>query len=279
MRVTPVPVALLVAVVLSACGGGDAQVTADAQRTEVRVSGSGTAMPLVEKLAEEYERLNPQVRFVFEAGVNSGGAVTGVQDGTLDLAVVNRELKEEESAGGATYVPIARDAVAFAVGPGVGLDDVSTADVRRVYGGEVVDWAQLGLPDAQMVVLDRDVDESARRLVLVPLLQDIAVGERTTELGKAGEMADALAGTPNAFGYTGVGYLQAKGVDGVRLLSLDGTAATADTVAAGTYPWALTLALVHGAGGSQAVRDFVEFTSGPGASPTLAAYGYAPPGG
>jgi phosphate transport system substrate-binding protein len=261
---------------LSACGNGEAQQAAEPVKTQVRISGSGTAMPLVQKLAEAYERSHSDVRFVFEDGTNSGGAITGVQDGALDLAVVNRELKPEESTDGVSYVPLARDAVAFAVGPGVELDDISTADVRRIYRGDIVDWKRLGLAAGPVVVLDRDVDESARELVLVPVMDGQAVRARTTELAKASEMADALAGTPDAFGYTAAAYLQAKGIEGVKLLSLDGTAASADAVAAGTYPWFLTLALVHGPGDSEALTNFIAFASGSSAAPTLEAFGYAP---
>ena len=274
------PVALLAVAALSACGGGATQVaTAAPTGTQVRVSGSGTAMPLVRKLAQEYTRAHPDVRFDFTPGTNSGGAISGVKAGTFDLAVVNRTLKPAEADGSVSYVAIARDAVAFAVGPGAQVDDVTTAQVRRIYGGKVVDWRQLGATAGPMVVLDRDPDESARKLFLLPVLDGRPIGARTTELMKASEMADALAGTPGAFGYTAVGYLKAAGVVGVRPLSLDGTAPTADNVTAGTYPWALTLALVHGSDDPKALREFVAFAAGSSASATREASGYAPPPG
>jgi len=233
-------------------------------------------MPLVRKLAKEYTRAHPDVRFDFKQGTNSGAAISGLKDGTLDLAVVNRKLKPAE-VGGVSYVPIARDAVAFAVGPWAQVDSISTAQVRRIYGGKVADWRQLGAQARPLVVLDRDADESARKLFLLPVLAGQAIGARTAELTKASEMADALAGTPGAFGYTAVGYLSATGVRGVRPLALDGTAPTAENLTAGRYPWALTLALVHRSKDPKALRDFVAFASGSSAAATLKAYGYAPP--
>lgn len=282
MRRSPVPIVLLALAALTACGTGDATTAsgepaqAAPAPVEVRVSGSGTVMPLIERLAEAYQRTEPGLRFVFAQGTNSGGGIKGVKDGTLDLAAVNRELKPEE-APGVELVPLARDAVAFAVGPDIDRKDVSAQDVRRIYGGEVTDWAQLGEPAGTLVVLDRDEDESARKLVLVPLLAGQPVGARTVVLAKASEMAEALTGTPGALGYTAVGYLRAKGIDGVRLLSLDGIAPTAAAVADGSYPWSLDLAVVHAQDADPALRDFVAFASGPAAAEVLEAHGYAPP--
>ena len=272
------PVAFLALAALSACGGGATPVPSSSTvGTQVRISGSGTALPLVRKLAEEYSRTHPDLRFDFEPGTNSGGAIGGVKNGTLDLAVVNRTLKPAEADGSVLYEAIARDAMAFAVGPEAQISDVSSAQVRSIYGGKVVDWRRLDATAGPLVVLDRDPDESARKLFLLPVLDGQPIGARTTELTKASEMADALAGTPGAFGYTAVGYLKAEGVQGVHPLALDGTAPTADNVTAGTYPWALTLALVHAADDPTALREFVAFAAGSSASAIRKAYGYAPP--
>jgi len=265
-------------VTLAGCSGGTSE--ADPEQTQqVRVSGSATAVPLVAKLAEEYSRTHPQVRFTFDAGSNSGGAIDAVQAGSLDLAVVNRELEPQEEAGGVAYRSIARDAVAFAVDEDSQLSAVNTRQVRDVYGGRIRDFAGLGSPPRPIVVLDRDADDSARKLVLLPVMGTEPVAAEAAVLAKASEMTNALSGTRGAFGYTAVGYLKISGSTGIRLLALDSVEPTADNVVRGDYPWSLTFGLVTGKQASPELADFVTFSAGPEASDVLTRYGYAPPKG
>lgn len=248
-----------------------------AAQVQVRVSGSGTAMPLVEALSQEYVRTHPDVGFSFDTGTNSGGAIRGVTDGGLELAVVNRELKPDERQPTLSYSRFAREAVAFAVQADRELDGVTTQQVRDVYAGRATDWAQLGSVAGPLIVLDRDEDESARKFVLIPLLGDEQVGATTTTLAKASEMANALESTPGAFGYTPVGYLKVKQLLGVRVLDLDGVAPTAQNVSAGSYPWSLTLGLVHQDDAPPGVIDFVQWVTGAEGQAIISGYGYAPP--
>src|SRR5687767_2553748 len=96
---------LLLATLLMGCGAparsrspaAGSAVIPTASAVVLRISGSGTALPLVQKLAEAYQQTDPTVRFEFPAGTNSGGAIRGVVEGTLDVAVVNRSLMEKEA--------------------------------------------------------------------------------------------------------------------------------------------------------------------------------------
>src|ERR1051326_4062831 len=81
----------------------------------LRISGSGAALPLVQKLADAYRREHPTAQFAIDAGTNSGGGIQGVLQGTLDLSVANRPLTEAEAATELDVHPFARDAVGFAV--------------------------------------------------------------------------------------------------------------------------------------------------------------------
>lgn len=264
----------------AACGGtgtGSGEAVTAATAVHVRVSGPGTAMPLVEALSKEYGRTHAGVAFEFISGTNSGGALRGVQEGTLEMAVVNRDLKAEERSDAVSYTAFAREAIAFAAPADRSLEGVTTQQVKDVYAGRLTTWAQLGSGQGPLIVLDRDEDESARKLVLLPVLDGEPVAAPTSVLTKAGEMASALQSTPGAFGYTPVGYLQVKDVQGVRPLELDGVAPTAANVSAGTYPWALTFGLVTRQDAPPGLVDFVRYVNGAEARAFLADHEYAPP--
>lgn len=280
-RVAWVGAALVVLV--SGCGGAalpaaDSGPASPKPAVVLEVSGSGTASPLVKALAAAWTSEHPEVDFTFLDGINSGGALRGVREGTLDLAVVNRPLTSEESSSGVVYTAVAREPLAFVVGDDrPGLTGVTTDQVRDIYAGRLTQWSALGAGTGRLLVLDRDPDESARKLGLLPLLAPDTVTAATTVLTKAGEMGSALEGTPGAFGYSAVGFMALTGVTEVQLLALDGVAPTPQNVVAGTYPLSLTFGLVHDKQASPSLVEFVRWTQGAVAHNLMQAAGYAIP--
>lgn len=224
-------VTVTVLLVLAGCAsGGSENKEAPAPQQVLRVSGSGTALPPVEKLAEVYGVEHPETELQFEPGTNSGGAIKGVLDGTLDLAVANRPLSEEEEGEPIVYTPFAKDAVAFVANGSGEVEGLSTDQVRDVYGGGLTNWEQLGGSAADIVVLDRDEVELARKLVLVPLMNGRPVEARTVVLNKAGEMIEAMKSTPNSLGYSSLGLLSGEDNPELRILALDGVMPSPEAV-------------------------------------------------
>lgn len=272
--------ALVFSLPLPSCTAGEGKLFPAAVQpagTAIRVSGSGTALPLVKKLADAFRRQHPEAAFEFLAGTNSGGAVQGLVMDTLDLAVVNRPLLATEADEGLAYREFARDAIAFAVNLPSPIYGLSRDQMQEVYGGSLVDWKQLGGESTPILVLDRDEDESARKLVLLPLLDGRSVKARAIVLATADDMVMALEGTPNALGYTSLGLLRIRKTPRVRVLALDGEIPGAHTLAQGSYPWYLTFGLVNRLDASPSLRSFVDFALGPMGRQVLEEYGYAGP--
>ncbi len=93
---------LVFALALVGCDA-PAQAESESPVERVRVSGSGTALPVIRVLTEEYAAENPAVEFVYLPGLHSGGGIRGVAGGDLDLGAVSRDLTpEEEELGLAT---------------------------------------------------------------------------------------------------------------------------------------------------------------------------------
>ncbi|MBI4277291.1 MAG: substrate-binding domain-containing protein [Armatimonadetes bacterium] len=240
----------------------------------MRISGSGEGLPVVQKLAEAYTRERGDARIEFAAGVNTGGAIRGVAQGTLDLAVSARPLSPEEAREALVSRPFARDAVVFAVrlpNPVLGL---STSQVRAIYGGIATNWQQIGGPAEPIIVLNRNEGDSGHG-VLMKIMNGQPVRARTVVLNKSKDMVAALESTPYALGYAAAGLLRIYQARNVRVLALDSVMPSADSIARGTYPWHLTYALISRRDASPAVARFVDFAAGPAALPVLKEYGYA----
>lgn len=109
---------------------------------EVTVSGSSSVTPVMQKLAEEYQKVNPDVKI----SVQQSDSTTGVSDavnGISDIGMASREVKEDELAKGVNAQAIALDGIAVIVNVNNALADIATDAVLKIYTGEITDWADV----------------------------------------------------------------------------------------------------------------------------------------
>jgi phosphate transport system substrate-binding protein len=281
------PFAMVLACSLVGCtaspGSQSPQISTSPSVGIIKVSGSGSALPVVQKLAEAYTQKHPDTQLQFEPGTNSGGAIQGVVKGNLDLAAVNRPLSKSEAKEALAYFPFARDPFVFVVHKPVPVKNLSAEQVRDIYSGKLTNWQQLGGASAPILVLDRDPDESARKLGLIPFMQGREVKAKTIILAKAKEMVQALESTPNSLGYSSRGLLKTMQAQEIEILRLDGNSNVSSQsaavripqgIATNSYPWHLTLGLVHRRQPSSSLQGFVNFALSPEGRQILEKYGY-----
>lgn len=242
----------------------------------IRVSGSGTVLPLVAKLADVFTKRHPEVRFEFDAGTNTSGGVKGLSQDVFQIAVANRALSEAENALGAVYRPFGRDALVFAAHEGAGVAAVTSEGVRAVYAGDSTTWSQLGGVPRPIVVLDRDEEETARKFGLVPFMAEQSIKAKTIVLSRAKEMLDGLSSTADSLGYTTLSQLRVAQLQGVKIMRLDGVQPSPSTVTNGSYPLHLTLGVVHKPEPRPEVASFIDFIFGKDGRAVLEAYDVAP---
>ena len=104
---------------------------------KIVIAGSSSVTPVMEKLAEAYKALNPDVAIE----VNQSDSTTGVNmatEGTCDIGMVSRELKDSESGVKATV--IAQDGIAVIVNPDASIDELTSDQVKGIYTGELATW-------------------------------------------------------------------------------------------------------------------------------------------
>lgn len=105
------------------------------------VGGSTSVTPAMEKLAESYQALHDGVTVEIQS-TGSGAGMTGAIDGTLDIGMASRELKDEESSE-LESVAMAIDGIAVIVHLDNPVDNVSTEDIRQIFLGEITNWDEL----------------------------------------------------------------------------------------------------------------------------------------
>ena len=109
---------------------------------KVVVAGSSSVTPVMEKLAEGYEAVNKDVT----VEVQQSDSTTGVNmaaEGTADIGMASRDLKDEEKDLGLTATVIARDGIAVIVNKDNDIDELTSDQVKAVYTGETTTWEDL----------------------------------------------------------------------------------------------------------------------------------------
>lgn len=95
----------------------------------------------MEKLIEAYKSVNPNASIDLQTSDSTSG-MTGAMDGTFDIGMASRELKDEEAAQ-LTGTVIALDGIAVVVNPANAIDDLSMDQIKSIYVGDITDWSDL----------------------------------------------------------------------------------------------------------------------------------------
>ncbi|MEG0665632.1 substrate-binding domain-containing protein [Gordonibacter sp.] len=113
--------------------------TASGKSGKVVVAGSSSVSPVMEKLAEAYEALNSGVNIEVQQSDSTTG-VNMATEGTCDIGMASRELKDSETAAGVKPTVIAQDGIAVIVGKGATIGDITSDQVKAIYTGATTTW-------------------------------------------------------------------------------------------------------------------------------------------
>lgn len=115
--------------------GGDAS-------GKVVVAGSSSVAPVMEKLKEAYEVINPNVTVELQQSDSSSG-MTSVRDGVCDVGMASRALRDSELQAGLVPTTIAMDGIAVIVSNDNPVNSLTSGQVRAIYIGEITDWSEV----------------------------------------------------------------------------------------------------------------------------------------
>ena len=107
---------------------------------KVVVSGSSSVTPVMEKLAEAYQKVNTNVT----VDVQQSDSSTGIKDainGTSDIGMASRDISDDELSQGIKSVTIAQDAIAVIVNKDNAVDDITMDEIKAIYTGSKTTWS------------------------------------------------------------------------------------------------------------------------------------------
>ncbi len=106
----------------------------------ISVAGSSSVSPVMEKLKEAYEEINPNATIEIQTSDSTTG-ITNAIEGTCDIGMASRDLKDEET--GVTATTIAMDGIAVIVNNDNPIDNLTSEMVQQIFMGEITTWDEV----------------------------------------------------------------------------------------------------------------------------------------
>lgn len=104
---------------------------------KIKIDGSSSVTPVMEKLVEAYLAINTNAEIELQTSDSSTG-LQYAMDGTADIAMASRELKDSESS--LTPTVIALDGIVVIVNKKNAVDNMSLGEVKAIFTGETITW-------------------------------------------------------------------------------------------------------------------------------------------
>jgi phosphate transport system substrate-binding protein len=262
---------------LAACSGAFAQLSGT-----YTFSGSTTVAPIAYAAIEQFQKENPGVKISYEA-VGSGAGLKALAAGQASLAGSSAELSPEQLAAGLKPVAIALDGLSVVINKSVKLSNIMSANLAKIYHGDIANWKDVGGPDKKIVIVNRD--ESSGTYVAFweivcqkPFGKAIAYTKDALVAKENGEVAAKVASTPGAIGYVGMAFADEVVKAGGRKLMVDGVADTIANVVAKKYPLSRKLYLVTKgeAPAGSAEKAFIDYVLSPKGQAIVKSVDYIP---
>lgn len=263
---------LCLAFILAACSAPEA----------VYVSGSSTVLPPVSKAAEVFSA-ETGIAVIVNAG-GSGGGFNQLAEGQSDIGMMSRSItageREAFSDLNFTEVAIGRDAVVPSISSEIydaGVTSLTVSQIADIYTGDIQNWSEVGGPDRDIFVIDKEASRGTRQVFMNVVLGDPKAEAPGADLvtGSNNEEQTALVQSDAAIGMLSVAWLN-DDVRGLAIVLQDGTLvdSSIENIRAGHYPFVRDLNVVKRDDLKPAANQFITYLLGPEGQKFVEASGY-----
>ena len=240
----------------------------------VSTNGSTSMEKVIGALSEQFMADNPSVKITYDA-TGSGAGIEAASNGSADIGLSSRALKDEEVASGLVGTTVALDGIAIIVNAESQVADLTVDQIAKIFTGEITDWSQVGGDAGAISCIGREAGSGTRDGF------ESITGTKDTcklaqELTSTGAVIEAVAGNPNAIGYASLSSVEGK--DTLKAVTVGGVACTEDTVLDGSYEIQRPFVLVtkDGAELSAQAQAFFDFATSAAAGDLIRAAGAVP---
>ena len=119
--------------------GNSGVFTSNGASGKIVVAGSSSVTPVMQKLLEAYQKVNTGAKIELQENDSTTG-MTAAIDGTCDIGMASRELKDSDKSAGLTNQVIALDGIAVIVNNKNSASNITSEQVKAIFTGETTDW-------------------------------------------------------------------------------------------------------------------------------------------
>lgn len=196
----------------------------------VSTNGSTSMEKVIGILSEQFMEDNDKVTITYDA-TGSGTGIEAVANGTCDIGLSSRNLKDAEAEKGLTATTLALDGIAVIVNENCPVDDLTVEQIAAIFTGEITDWADFG-GKGEIACIGREAGSGTRDGFesITGTTDKCALAQ---ELTSTGAVIAAVKSSENAIGYAS--FAAVEGQTGIKVLTVEGVACTEENIANGTY--------------------------------------------
>ncbi|MGZ3809109.1 MAG: phosphate ABC transporter substrate-binding protein [Bacteriovorax sp.] len=231
-----------------------------AKEQTIALTGSSTIAPLAVEIAKRFEKSHPGVK----VDVQTGGSSRGIKDareGTADIGMVSRSLKEDEKD--LKFYTMAKDGISVILHKENKVKILSFEQIIKIFKGEITNWKDVGGNNALITVVNKAEGRSTLELFLHFFQLKNSEIKASVVIGDNAQGIKTVSGNPNSIGYVSIGTAEAAIQEKapIKLLSMNGIEAKTETVKNGTFPISRVLNLVTKNEPKGLIKEFIDYST------------------
>lgn len=229
------------------CGSSNDSISTDEGSKglsgSITVSGSSALLPLMEQSIEKFTEENPDAEVSAQAG-GSGTGLTQVLDGTVDIGnsdVFAEEKLDADKAAELVDHKVIAQGFGIVVSKSLGIDDLTTDQIKDIFSGKVTNWKEVGGPDKEIFLIHRTAGSGTR----ATFEKTILGGDKSLENDSLGATQDsngavltAMKQNDGAISYLGLSYMNTEEAKALlNIVKIDGVSSDKENITDGSYPF------------------------------------------
>ena len=254
-------------------GSGATQTSAETEvKGTVSTNGSTSMQMVISTLSEQFMNENDGITVTYDP-TGSGTGIEAVKNGSTDIGLSSRKLKDSES--GLTATTVALDGIAIIVNKDSKVEDLTVEQIAGIFTGEITNWNEVGGDDLEISCIGRE-SGSGTRDGFESVTKTSDKCKLAQELTSTGAVISAVQNNKNAIGYASLSAVD--GQSGVKAVKVAGVECSEATVLDGSYAIQRPFVLVtkDGVKLSDAAQKFFDYATSSAASDLIRKAGAVP---
>ncbi|MGL4534791.1 MAG: PstS family phosphate ABC transporter substrate-binding protein [Fusobacteriaceae bacterium] len=232
----------------------------------VQVKGSDTLLNASQYIAEEFMAKNKDARVAVTGG-GSGVGISALQNGTTDIAMASRNIKQSEidniAKKGITVeeIVVGYDGITIVGNKSNNVSNLTSDQLGKIFRGEIKNWKEVGGPEGAIVILSRDSSSGTHEFFKEHVVRKgnskgpEEYATTTLYMPSNEAIKQEVAKNKFAVGYLGMGYVD----NTTKSFNIDGVPASAENVLSKKYPIAREIFWYVNKARTGTVKNLVDF--------------------